>query len=144
MYALIKNLYNFVYSYGFKNKTKQDILSTEINISISTNIESEKIICKIDTDAGIIMTNNFSILKCEKIAYFLSLVCDNNKYITNLILYSIEEQKQISNQHLLFYDNILYFLKQYLYIKKNVISYNNDPLIKPLKAFKAYISEEKI
>lgn len=147
MYALIKKLYNF-FTYKKqipeKNNTFTDIEPTDIKINISANIESEKIFCKIDTDIEDIMTNDSSITKCEKIAYFLSIICENNKYVSELIFHNIQEQKKISDKHLLFYDNVSFFLKQYLSLKKNISSYNNDPLIKPSKAFKTYIMEEKI
>lgn len=147
MYALIKKIYNYfipkkqILAY---DNIHTNIESTDITINISANIESEKIFCKICTDVDDIMTNDSSIIKCEKIAYFLSLICENNKYVAELVFHNMEEQKQISNQHLLFYDNILFFLKQYLSLKKNISSYNNDPLIKPSKAFKTHIIEEKI
>jgi hypothetical protein len=63
--------------------------------------------------------------------------------MTDLLLHNIEEQKQISEKHLLFYDNIVFFLKQYLSLKKSINNYNTDPLIRPSKAFKIYAMEEK-
>jgi len=146
MYDLIKKLISiFIQSKNTSEiKLSNDIQSTDITINISANIETEQIFCKINTDVEDIISNSSSISKCEKIAYFLSLICDNNKYLTDLIYHNIEEQKQISNQHLLFYDNIVFFLKQYLSLKKTISSYTNDPLIRPSKAFKTYVMEEKI
>lgn len=147
MYALIKKLCNF---FGYKkdiqtqNNTFFNTELVDVNINISANIESENIFCKIDTNIEDIMTNSDSIIKCEKIAYFLSVICENNKYISELLIHNMQEQKQISDQHLLFYDNVLFFLKQYLSLKKNMFVYSHEPLIKPLKAFKTYAIEEKI
>jgi len=146
MYALIKKLVSIFIRPKIVSDTKltNDTGSTDVTITVSANIETEHIFCKINTDVEDILSNSSSISKCEKIAYFLSLICDNNKYLIDLIYHNMEEQKQISNQHLLFYDNVLFFLKQYLSLKKTISSYTNDPLIKPSKAFKTYVMEEKI
>lgn len=147
MYALIKKLISiFIKPKIIDSDTKlsSDIEPTDVTVTLSANIETEQIFCKVNTDVEDILSNSSSISKCEKIAYFLSLICDNNKYLIDLLYHNMEEQKQISNQHLLFYDNILFFLKQYLSLKKTISSYTNDPLIKPSKAFKTYVMEEKI
>lgn len=152
MYAIIKQFfYNFfinksICQKNINSKTNEFFQSehSDVSMRISANIDSENIFCKIDTNVDDIMNSPSSITKCEKIAYFLSVVCENNKYMTSLLAHNMEEQKQISDKHLLFYDNVLFFWKQYLSLKKNVSSYNNDPLIKPSRAFKTYSVEEKI
>lgn len=151
MYAIIKKF--FLSFFSNRSVSKEDIeLNTElsntgptdITISISANVDTESVFCKIDTNVEDILSNSSSISKCEKIAYVLSVICENNKYMIDLLSHNMQEQKQISDKHLLFYDNIIFFWKQYLSLKKNISSYNNDPLIKPSRAFKTYVMEEKI
>lgn len=150
MYAIVKKFFLSFFNKSISKKDEE--LNTEffnselsdVTIRISANIETENIFCKIDTNVDDILSNASSISKCEKIAYVLSVICENNKYMIDLLSHNMEEQKQISDKHLLFYDNIIFFWKQYLSIKKNISSYNNDPLIKPSRAFKTYVMEEKI
>lgn len=149
MYAIIKKFFSSLFNKSISKKdTESDIKFfnselSDVTVCISANIETENIFCKIDTNVEDILSNSSSISKCEKIAYVLSVICENNKYMINLLSHNMEEQKQISDKHLLFYDNIIFFWKQYLSIKKNISSYNNDPLIKPSRAFKTYVMEEK-
>lgn len=139
--CFVKKIWQSIFS---KHKTEINQHHEDLNISIGIDTVTEKISFIINTNITNLVDDNSNIYKCEKIAFFLSLLSYNNRYMSDLICAHIEEQKKISHQHLLFYNNILFFWKQYLTIKNDSsITNNSGPLISPTKAFKIHLMDEK-
>lgn len=142
MYALINYIKNLFYKQPdtFNAKAKDIKDNHSIKLIITGDINTQQIFCEIETKICDLLENNSATERCEQLAFFLYLLCNNNKHVTSLILDNIELQKKRSAQHSLFYENILYFLKHYLVMKHNISLDISEPLIKPTRAFVNNIS----
>jgi hypothetical protein len=124
------NFFTNYYIKLFGGKNTRD--SSNISLSFQYDTQKEKIDCLIKTPK---YTDSTDIIdNCEKIGFFISVVTHKNNMLKNLVSEAIKELKT-DDTTTLYYDNILFFWKQYDHVEFDKI---NEPMIPPSKVFKMY------
>lgn len=109
-------------------------------LNIYFDAQTEKSGLFFDINPYSIAEHDKMIWQAEKLAKFLCKISFGKNNLTQMILDSITIHKKQSQNHSLFFDNVLFFWDYYLAKNDNNSSQNsNDPLIRPSKAFKNLI-----
>jgi hypothetical protein len=137
MYDLIKKI--FRKSKESDNESKPNVL----NINISVNVET--LDSEFNLDLSSLKIEENITEQTEKIGNVLSILTYKNSYLTEAVLRYINKEKQTptNSDNILYYNNILFFWKEYILLRDNVLASASEPIIKPSKAFKLHLLEDK-
>lgn len=105
-----------------------------IMVSILLDCQTNDIISVID--AKPYSPDDLRMVKqAESFGLTLNKLCGNNIELTELMIYNIDALKKKSNDHLLFYNNVLFFWK-HLVENQKTTSKDDMPVIRPTQVFK--------
>ena len=105
-----------------------------IMVSILLDCQTNDIISVID--AKPYSPDDLRMVKqAESFGLTLNKLCGNNIELTELMIYNIDVLKKKSNDHLLFYNNVLFFWK-HLVENQKTASKDDMPVIRPTQVFK--------
>ena len=129
---MIQKIINLIRQITQKTHSVSSSPSDKSSIALTLNNQTQDISCLLNASFYNNIDDPRNLELAEKYALFCFKIINGGEHIYNLIEEEIKAKKHITVQNLLFYNNVLYFLNNFI---KN--QYNSDslPVIRPSSVF---------